>query len=343
MDCAENTGTARLFVASFLSDGSGGIRAYEVTTTGAVSPRGEVLEIPGVLALALHPSGVLYAASAEGTIFAFEPRKDFLRPLCARPSGGDLPCSLAVDPSGRYLLTAHYDSGSIAVHRLAGDGSIGQPHVRVFHDGSGPVIDRQEASHLHHVSFESRTGNLLVTDLGGDALYIYAFETENGTLTKLGEARTPPGTGPRSLAVVDGTHVIVTDELSSTVSWYRYSAQGRELSWKGTAPSSRAGNGTINFPGEIVADTERRTVYVANRGHDTIAVFKWEADELVLVAEVPCPGRWPQHLALHKGHLYCALQEDDALVQLELCDAVPVPGEAKTLAHLPRPSWVLAT
>ncbi len=48
------------------------------------------------------------------------------RELGAGETGGAEPAHLAVDGSGRFLITANYTGGSISVHRLGPDGSIGE-------------------------------------------------------------------------------------------------------------------------------------------------------------------------------------------------------------------------
>ena len=44
-----------------------------------------------------------------------------------QPSGGADPCHLDIDPSGRYLLSANYTSGAVAIHPLQDDGSARRP------------------------------------------------------------------------------------------------------------------------------------------------------------------------------------------------------------------------
>ncbi len=64
----------------------------------------------------------LYAAGEEsdGQVWALRlaPGGRGLGVLGSATTGGAHPCHLAVDRSGRVLLTANYTSGSVAVHRL---------------------------------------------------------------------------------------------------------------------------------------------------------------------------------------------------------------------------------
>ncbi len=90
--------------------------------------------------LAWHPNGrYLYAVGEvpNGRIWAYEidDRGYRLRVLGSSTSGGEHPCHLAVDPSGRVLVTANYTSGSLAVHQIRPDGSLGEPTDLVQHAG----------------------------------------------------------------------------------------------------------------------------------------------------------------------------------------------------------------
>ena len=81
--------------------------------------------------LALSPDRrFLYASHEldEGLLSAFALEADgaAARWIGSRPSGGTLPCHLSVHPSGRFVLTAHWGSGELAVHPVAADGSLGE-------------------------------------------------------------------------------------------------------------------------------------------------------------------------------------------------------------------------
>jgi 6-phosphogluconolactonase len=304
-----------------------GVRSFDVEPrSGALRPAGEHLGIAGILALALHPArGVVYAASEEGDVHALG--------LSAVPSGGAVPCSLAVAPGGTHLLAANYASGSVAVHRLAADGSIGALSDLVEYDGSGPVADRQDASHPHQVLFAG-DGSVLVTDLGADRIHVHRLDAAAGRLDRLGSCEAPPGSGPRHLALAGDGLVLAADELSSSVSWYR------GLAWQGRAPASGQEGAGPNYPSEIALGPTGRFAYVGNRGHGTIGVLAVAADGVEHVADVEC-GRWPQHLAVVDGTLYVAAQEDDAVLAFAL-GADGVPRGRRQVAEVRSPSWILA-
>ena len=89
--------------------------------------------------------------SLEGTVSAFRwssPRRDRLIQINQRSTHGSHPCHLTIHPDG-YLLSTNYTSGSLVVHSLNNDGSIGRATSLHHFGGHGPQIDRQDRSHAH--------------------------------------------------------------------------------------------------------------------------------------------------------------------------------------------------
>ena len=169
--------------------------------------------------IARHPGlPVLYAVAEtdDGQVHAWSLRDGApAQHLGSGSTGGAEPAHLTVDASGRYLITANYSGGSISVHRLGPDGSIGERTDLIQHEAHGQD-PRQEAAHPHMVRVAE--DELLVTDLGGDAIYRYQL-TPEGKLMQEGVILAPPGSGPRHLLRV-GEHYYVTAELSGQVLVY---------------------------------------------------------------------------------------------------------------------------
>jgi 6-phosphogluconolactonase len=224
-------------------------------------------------------------------------------------TGGSAPCHLALSPDGRWLVTANYVSGSVCVHPVQKDGSLGERTDLVVHSGTpGPQADRQDGPHAHQVVFVA--GGLLVCDLGLDAVIGYSLD--RGRLTEVARSAMPPGSGPRHL-VVDGSVAYVLGELSSTVTVCDVS--GLVLT-PGSAVSLRHPDASAeNTAAEIVLVDDE--VLASNRGDDTVAVLTRDGSSLRLDATVPCGGSWPRWMGVvDGGGLLVANERSDGVALL---------------------------
>jgi 6-phosphogluconolactonase len=247
------------------------------------------------------------------------------RELGCGDTGGAEPAHLAVDPAGQYLITANYSGGSISVHRLGPDGSIRERTDLIQHEIHGEHL-RQEQAHPHMV--RATSGELLVTDLGGDAIYRYKL-TPEGKLMQEGVIPAPPGSGPRHLlTVMDRTYV--TAELTGQVLVYA-------ADWQlvGAVPASA--NRVPNQPSELVSDGH--FLYVGNRGPDSVAVFAVNGGLPRYITEVPVGG-WPRHIALDGDQLYVANERSHSVMVMTISPETGIPALTRTI-DVPSPTVVL--
>jgi 6-phosphogluconolactonase (cycloisomerase 2 family) len=247
------------------------------------------------------------------------------RQLGRGDTGGSEPAHLTVDSSGRFLITANYTGGNISVHRLGPDGSIGERTDLIRHEAHG-ADPRQEQAHPHMVRVAD--DELLVTDLGGDAIYRYRL-TPQGKLLQEGVIPAPPGSGPRHMLTVGG-RTYVTAELSGQVLTY-------DADWKllGAVPAS-ASTGH-NQPADLVSDG--RYLYVGNRGPDTVAVFALDGRLPQYITEVPV-GDWPRNIAFDGDHLYVANERSHSVMVMTINHATGIPEVTRTI-EVPSPTVVL--
>ncbi|MGW9551291.1 lactonase family protein [Citricoccus zhacaiensis] len=286
------------------------------------------------------------------------------------PTGGANTCHADLSPSGTWLAAASYDSGTLTVAPVLEDGLLGQPVAVQAPPGSGPVASRQQSPHLHFVLFLD-DDRLLVTDLGADRLLEYSVQdiVRNAAGAAPGNAagvvesdctpaRThllPAGTGPRHLALlpplpqagIQGRHLAVVGELDSRLHVLDLDATAGGFHEVAIVPThgqdQDPGSAQDNLPSHLVVSPDGALIYVANRGRDTIGVIR-RAETPELIAEVPCGGDWPRHIALgHPGGaptLLVALERADAVVGLPL-DADGIPGDARTRVTVRRPGFIL--
>jgi 6-phosphogluconolactonase len=280
--------------------------------------------------IARHPHlPVLYAVSEadEGRVCAWELSADGMpgKELGRGETGGAEPAHLAVDPSGRYLVTANYTGGSISVHRLGENGEIGPRTDLVRHEVHGEH-PRQASAHPHMIYVS--TDSLLVVDLGGDAIYQYRL-TSNGTLEFERIMDAPAGSGPRH-ALGLGTRYYITAELSGELLVF-----GHEGLFIGSVPTSRRPG--ENLPSELVA--KGSYLYVGNRGANTVTLFALGGDLPRYVTEVDV-GDWPRHIALDGDLLYVANERSHQVMTLRIDPATGIPALEQTV-QVPSPTVVL--
>lgn len=221
-------------------------------------------------------------------------------PLNTVSSGGAEPAHLELDPSERFVVVANYGAGSVSVFARETGGRLGAMTGHVQHHGSSADPVRQRGPHPHQICFDPVTGDVLVPDLGLDVVFCYRLG-EDGTLTDRPASRITgsPGAGPRHLAFhPGGQHVFVVNELDSTlVVWSRSGDRFVLADVVSTVPDGLTGE---NYPSAVRVSASGRSVLVANRGHDSIAMFAFDPTDgkLAPTLVTPCGGRWPRDLVL---------------------------------------------
>ncbi|WP_432025084.1 lactonase family protein [Streptomyces parvus] len=297
--------TRPLLLGTYTSEAGGGTgigtAAYD-TATGAITPGPVITGVDNPSYLALHPSGSTVYAVAEqdpGAVTAVRLAPDgTYEVLGSRPTGGSGTTHLSVHPSGRRLLSADYGSGSVAVHPIAEDGSLGERTDLVTHS-SPPPGPGQGGPHAHQIVTAPDGGHVLAVDLGTDTVYTYTLDESAGTLTEVARAALAPGSGPRHLAFhPGGRFAYLACELDNTLVVCAYDPATGTLT-PGPGQSTGTGSGT-GYPAQPVVTGDGAYVYLANRGPNSLTRYAVEDDgaALRLLDTVPVGGDWPRQLAL---------------------------------------------
>ena len=282
--------------------------------------------------LAIHPNGrVLYAVNEverhngrpTGAVSAFAIASDTgaLTRRNEQPSEGGAPCFVSVDRSGQVLLVANYVGGSIALLPIQADGSLAPATHVVQHTGSGPNAARQDAPHAHCIVADPSNRFVLAADLGADRVFVYRLDLDGKSLRHVegGDAVMRSGAGPRHIAFHPTLPLVfVSNELDSTVATLRFDAERGALSPLDTLSTVPAGWTGTNYPADIHITPSGRTLYVSNRGHNSLAVFSVAVSTgaLALDQVVSTQGDWPRNFSLDPTGrwLLVANQRSDAVV-----------------------------
>jgi 6-phosphogluconolactonase len=208
-----------------------------------------------------------------------------------------------VDKTGKVVLVANYNSGSLAAMPLKADGSLGDVSWFDQHQGKGSDSRRQGSPHAHSIFTSPDNRFALSADLGLDRVYVYKLDAASAKLSPNDPpfANVTPGGGPRHFDFApSGDFVYVIQEMGSKISAYTYDkARGamQEVQTVSTLPADFKGDNTC---ADIHVHKSGKFVYGSNRGHDSIAVFQVEGKtgKLKLVENVSTQGKVPRNFGI---------------------------------------------
>ena len=301
--------TQRFFVGSYTSplphaphaNGQGIYRLTLDTETGQLSSPALVAELEQPSFAWVHDS-VLYAVSEidDGQLSAYRMEADGrLALLGRRSSEGQSPVDAAI--SAQFALCVNYSSGAaLTAFALAVDGNLEDVAAKAFHQGHGPNAQRQDGPHPHSVTLSPDCQFAHVADLGIDEVVIYDLAPDT-LLERLGQVSLPPGSGPRSLAFEpSGAFTFLSLELANGLALLRRDIGSGELAFLNIWPTTPADFSGDNAPSAVRVSPDGRFVYVANRGHDSVAVFGFDAAtaSLSTLQHAPTLGHTPRGLTL---------------------------------------------
>jgi 6-phosphogluconolactonase len=262
--------------------------------------------------LSMHPNGRwLYAVNEvtdyggrpAGAVsaFAVDAGTGALSRINEVSSEGGAPCYVSVDRGGRALLVANYVGGNVVLFPTHSSGAV-LPATRIVqHVGTGPDKERQEAAHAHFIAPDPSNRFALAVDLGVDRVLVYRLDVDNETMHHVEGAHADmrPGAGPRHLAFHPTLPLVyVANELDSTVATLRFDAATGRLAPIASQSTLPAGWRGDNYPADIHVSRSGRTLYVSNRGHNSIAVFSISGENLARVQHISTEGDWPRNFAL---------------------------------------------
>jgi 6-phosphogluconolactonase len=263
--------------------------------------------------------------SGDVASYAIDQETGNLTLLSRQTTHGGEPCHLTTDPTGRYLIVANHENGTVAVLPIEADGRL-EPATDVQqHQGSGPG-PTQEGPHAHFATFDPPGQRLVVCDKGIDKLMIYRLDADAGRLV----AADPPaatlhsGAAPRHIAFhPSGRFAYVNGEADMTVTAFSYDGERgvfAELHYLSTLPEGASGERLSTA--QILVEPAGRFVYVSNRGHNSIAIFAidQQTGRLTAVGHQSTQGRTPRNFAIDPTgtFLYAANQNSDTIVHFRI-------------------------
>jgi 6-phosphogluconolactonase len=211
---------------------------------------------------------VLYVAHRKAqkvSAFAISPKDGSLKLIdqTALPGQGGA-CYLSIDRSGKFLLSAYYFEGKVAVHRLKKNGAVAE--------GAVQTVTTEKNAHCILTDFDNRLA--LVPHTGPNAVYQFRFDAKTGKLSPSKPAKHLPEEklSPRHVAYhPNKKFVYVVNEGSSSVTACRL--KGDAIHPIHTLPTLPKGFSKNNSCADVEVHPSGNFLYCSNRGHDSIAMF----------------------------------------------------------------------
>jgi len=245
-------------------------------------------------------------------------------------TAGSFPCSVSLDPLGDFVAVANYGSEDFVVRLASGPG--GDPAVYRERDHGSVALfplsagiptaitsliphrsaaghDRtwQLSGHPHAVTWSPDGRHVAVADRGADTVTLYAIDREASQLSPVCAVGANPGEGPRSAVFSPHeTVLVVANELRATVATYRYGAAEGVLIPEALVPTDPPGYVpenpddffSLTHPSAMAISRDGESLFVLNRGPNTVAWFDVKGPQLHLRSVTASGGEGPWGLAL---------------------------------------------
>ena len=311
----------RVFIGSNTPEG---ILAYDWNpATAELAPAGVAAKIANVDWITFSPGHeFLYAASevdsfngkATGEVASFSVVNRGLQALSAQNSAATGTCHVALDHTGRVLLSADYGGGSAASFKVT-DGRLSPSVWTEHYTAHGPNSDRQQSAHAHFASFSPDNRFAYINDLGGDAIHIYSLNAATAALTPAGTYHAQPGAGPRTLHFHPNGHTAYCmNELDSTVVVLKWSKADGSLARQTSIELLPKVHSGVNTGCDTVISRDGRSVYFAHRGTDFLFTCKADPQtgKLTPVGRSSCGGKTPRNFVLDPTESWMLVANQDS-------------------------------
>ena len=322
------------------------------STTGKLEQPTLAAEAHDPSFVAIHPShSYLYAVNENGgqiLSYSITDATGKLKPLNSQPSGGGGPCHVSLDATSKVLLVANYNTGHVASFPILADGSIGPIATDHLQGPASHATGRQNEPHAHSFNMDRGNRFAVACDLGCDKIFSYRLDPATAKLTPNDPAfvNAPAGGGPRHLAFApSGKFAYANNEMACTLTSYAYDGEKGIL----TPMESRSTlpKGVAVIPDYSTAETlmhpTAKAVYVANRGHDTIAFFAIApSGQAEFVGAFPAHVKTPRNFGIDPSGrwMIVAGQDSDTVAVFSVDPDLGVPMFTGQIVKLPKPVCV---
>ncbi|QZT38366.1 lactonase family protein [Halosquirtibacter xylanolyticus] len=297
LSCKSNSEEESLYIGTYTNGTSDGVYTVDINHDKLYSHLKYRLSNPSYLALGDRYSVFVEEEVPKGKI-VIDGLREMDREVIS--SQGGAPCYISISPSSRYIAWANYLGGKVVVY------DVKQKREIVYqHTGQGPVVDRQDASHMHCAVWSSKEDMVFTVDLGGDKIDMCSLDFgEINTVFKF-----PGGSGPRHMVFTkDGQYALVSTELSNELYLLKWN-ETTSVFDKLQVYSTLRGDGVTSYAAAVKLSKDENFVYVSNRGENNIVrfIFDKESVEIKKPKWFDVKGDFPRDFALNKTNTVMAV------------------------------------
>lgn len=239
-----------------------------------------------VMPLALSPDRrFLFAALRSEPFGVASYRIDRQTGRLAHIATAPLPASmpyLATDRTGRFLLSASYQSAVAAVSAIDAEGRVAAAPVQVLNT----------APNAHCIVTDAANRFAFVPCLGGDHVLMLRFDSASGRLSPNAppELPTSKGAGPRHIVFhPEGRLAFLINELDASILSLAYDPSAGTLATLGAASALPPSFSGKPWAADLHVTPDGRFLYASERTSSTLAGFRIDAAE----GRLAPIGNWP--------------------------------------------------
>ncbi len=237
--------------------------------TGALTHRHDVKtpSLPGGMTSDPNNRFLFCSLRQAGGLASFRIEKNGNLKLASSIEAGADPAYLATDRTGQFLLTAYYVAAKVTVHRIGKDGSLSEK----------PLQEIPTDEKAHAILPNATNEFVFVPHTGPNAIYSFGFDEKTGRLSPLKPliVHTGKQTGPRQLAYHPKLDIVFFDyEQGSAIASFDLNRKTGRLTFRERLSSLPVDYSKTNSNARIEITPSGEFVYVANRGHDSLAGYR---------------------------------------------------------------------
>jgi 6-phosphogluconolactonase len=312
-----------LYIGTYTRKTSEGLYIYQFNTkTGDFKPVSIVKGItnPSFLAITDNQRFLYALGGNKGDsvrAFSIDKQTHDLTLLNSESLAGEAGAAhVAVDKTGKWLITGNYGSGSISVLPIKTDGSLGKVTQTIKHEGQSINPERQTKPYVHSINIAPNNKDVFVADLGTDKLMAYTLNGQTGQLTASNPAfaATPQGAGPRHFTFhPNGKFAYAINELDATITGFTYKNSILEtIETVNNLPEDYKGR---KWAADIHISPDGKFLYASNRAdHESLSIFSIhkKTGKLTLVGHQAVNGHTPRNFAIDPTGTFILVANQDS-------------------------------